>query len=45
VDGEAEDCISLLTSTKWPNDSQKVWFNETQGMGGEFIVNKVDRST
>ena len=44
VDGEVKDCISLLALIKWSNDS-KVWFHETQGVGGEFIVNKVDCST
>ena len=45
VDGKVEDHISLLPSTKWPNDSKKVWLHETQGVHGEFIVNEVDCST
>ena len=45
VDGKVEDHISLLTSIRRPNDSKKVWFHETQDVGGEFIVNEVDCST
>ena len=39
-----EDCIFLLPLIKWPNDSKKVWFHKTQGVGGKFIVNEVDCS-